>query len=47
MAEETEACVPAVLGVSRIRSEEALAKFCGLVADAFKEHGCNSPSLVP
>ena len=39
VAEEAEAYVPVVLGVSRIRSEEALAKVCGLVADAFNEHG--------
>ena len=31
--------MPVALGVSRIRSEEALAKVRGLVADAFNEHG--------
>ena len=31
--------MPVELGVSRIRSEEALGKVRGLVADAFNEHG--------
>ena len=39
VVEETEAYKPMVLGVSRFRSEEALAKVRGLVADAFNEHG--------
>ena len=37
--EEAEASAPVVLGVSRFRSEEALAKVRGLVADAFNEGG--------
>ena len=31
--------MPAVLGASRFRNEEALAKVLGLVADAFNEGG--------
>ena len=39
VVEKTEAYAPMALGVSRFRSEEALAKVRGLVADAFNEHG--------
>ena len=39
MVEEMEAYTPMTLGVSRYRSEEALAKVRGLVADSFNEHG--------
>ena len=39
VVEETEAYTPMALGVSRFRSEEALTKVRGLVADAFNEHG--------
>ena len=38
VVEETEAYTPVALGVSRIRSEEALAKVCSLVVDTFNEH---------
>ena len=38
MVEETEVYIRVANGVSRIRSEEALAKVRGLVADAFNEH---------
>ena len=37
--EEAEASAPVVLGASRFRSEEALAKVRGVVADAFNEGG--------
>ena len=39
VVEQTEAYTPMTLGVSRYRSEEALAKVRGLVADSFNEHG--------
>ena len=39
MAEETEAYTPMMRGVSRFRSEEALAKIRSLVTDSFNEHG--------
>ena len=37
--EEAEASAPAVLGASRFRDEEDLARVHGLVADAFNEGG--------
>ena len=39
VVEEVEAYTPVVLGASRFRSEEALAKVRGLVAEAFNENG--------
>ena len=39
VVEETEAYTPMALGVSRFRSDKALAKVRSLVADAFNEHG--------
>ena len=47
VVEETESYTPMTLGVSRYRSEEALAKVCGLVADSFNEHGSTGSEPGP